>query len=458
MTDAPEYAVSATVHVAAMGFAPGDPVTISIHGATFPDFNVVAGPTTVAADDAGRVLVDWTMPEGVGVNFIVRATAASGTAIPAEFNRAAAITTDHRARNPGDIGLLTGQGFTPGGNVMVVIEGGGLLDGSGIVAADDLGRISAPFALDIDAPSSTHRIAALGLGPGALVGPMTELEAAGTLVTDDGGLDDVPGDSDLLYYRFQFRRDLSPRVLDLTIGWDSTWFEGNDRAAILLDANRNGMIDRAVYAEVQGEPIEPFKIASVFACDDTSAVTCNARTYVRDISWQAWQTVRAGALVQNLPVSLASLDLPPDGEEPIVINVCSVFDCVVTPGSGFLSLEHTVPAGNGTGTFTVNLASGAARDGRSEWSLTPHLTRDGAWGSLPFISMPPGTYLLNDLVPEGWQLVTAECRPAGYGVPTTTLPVTGPAVVTLQNVVITPGVLTRCKFTTRVPPGSTNAP
>ena len=163
------------------------------------------------------------------------------------------------------------------------------------------------------------------------------------------------------------------------------------------------------------------------------------------------------ASIQNLDDADDTIGLPADGPEPTIVNVCNgTEDCIVTPGNGFLTIEQVVPTGHGTGTFAFNLASGTAQNGAAGWSITPALVNGGAFGSVAFISMAPGTYTLNDVVPAGWELTTAGCRTDGQSTFAEGLPVAGPSTATVERVVINPGQVTRCKFgASRLAPAST---
>jgi hypothetical protein len=284
---------------------------------------------------------------------------------------------------------------------------------------------------------------------------MTGFVEGGVTVVDDGGAGDVPHtwqhwrEDDLLYFRSAFRRDLATRVLDVSIGWNATFMNSHNIPTIYLDTNHNGRIDVAVETEVEGDPIDNSRTAFPYSCDDSSAIACGQWNYLPGSVGRSWFKATQGTLVQNLPIPLASIGLAPNADEPVVVNVChagGAIDCVVTPGSGFLTLEVTVPAGHATAPFPLALATGASTSGASSWTITPRLLRTGAAGAVSRIPMAPGTYQLDAVVPAGWTLVDAGCRPAGPVAPAEPLPVAGPASASLPDVVVLPGMITTCKL------------
>lgn len=455
-TDHPEYLVGSTVTITGAGFAPGEEVTVQVRRTSlfFEQGRQAFAPVQTLADAAGRVTTTWTLGEGLGVNFLVWAAGAtSGPAQePASFHRVAQLRTDKRQYRPGEIAQVTGVGFGPGRSVTVTMEAAQPL-APGPVTADAQGRIAATFLVNADALA--HRVEAFSIvDDSSWLSAMAGFAEDGVTVVDDGGVGDVPRtwyhwrEDDLLYFRSAFRRDLATRALDVTIGWNATWMASYETPTIFLDTNGNGRIDVAVANEVEGDPIDNRRTAFPYSCDDSSAITCGQWNYLPGSVGQAWFKAAQGTLAQNLLIPLPAIGLAPNAEEPVIVNVCGggSGDCVVTPGSGFLTLEVTVPAGHATAAFPLALATGASTSGASSWTITPRLLRTGAAGAVSRIPMAPGTYQLDAAVPAGWTLVDAGCRPAGPVAPAEPLPVAGPASASLPDVVVLPGMITTCKL------------
>jgi len=457
-TDRPDYLLGSTILIRGSGFGANESVTLQVHRATprAPVAHPAFEPFTVFADNEGRITSSWVLQDGIGINFLLSAISATTVAPErAEFHRVAVVRTNKGSYEPGATAHVSGSGFSAGAVVNVSMENA-LLEPPGPVTADLNGQISATFQIDSDPSAVLHRVIARS----GNLHTMSGFNSTGIIVVDDGGPNDVPRtifhsrEKDLLYYRFAFRKDVTPRLLDVTIGWNSSWVgAGYNTPTILLDTNSNGLIDLALNQEMEGDPIQAMRTAWLSSCLDTSASGCEQPREIGSV--MSWFYATGGAIVQNLAITLTDLGLDPSGEEPRIVNVCNqgFFDCVVTPGNGFLSLEQTVQGGGGTDTFRFQLASGTAQNGASSWSITPKVSKDGVSGSVEYVSMPPGTYVLNELVPAGWKLTSAQCQPGGTGVPSQTLPATGPATVVFQNLVIQPGQLTRCSFAAERPRG-----
>lgn len=456
-TDRAEYLLGSTVHVLGTGFAPGEAVTLQVHRATtiLEQGHAAFDPVQLLADGTGRVAWTWSLVDGIGINFYAVAVGATSgpAAEPAAFHRVAHLRTDKRVYSPGNTAHVTGVGFAPGSAVVVSMEAAQPLV-PGPVTADASGRIATAFTVDANPNAASHRVEAFaGVDAYSWLSAMAGFDVTGALVPDDGGPNDVPQtwfhwrEDDLLYFRSAFRRDITPRALDVTIGWNASWMYSYNIPTIYLDTNGNGRIDVAIAHEVEGDPIDNRRFAFPYSCDDSSVTTCANWNYLPGTAGQSWFMATQGTIAQNLVVALPALGLPADADEPVIVNVCeSAGDCVVTPGSGFLSLEVTIPAGTATTPLTVNLAAGTARSGASSWTITPAPLKQGAQGGVSHVSMAPGSYELNAEVPAGWMLTAAGCRVSRNAVSSTSPPVAGPATAALAGVVIEPGQVTRCKF------------
>jgi len=217
---------------------------------------------------------------------------------------------------------------------------------------------------------------------------------------------------------------------------------------IYLDTNDNGLIDQAIdwYPAEYDLIVEPVKYAMVRQCDDTSPTICGAAGPSSDLTTRSFFSIIGGRTAQSLAVQLPDLGMPSDGDEPRIVNVCGP-ECVLTPGSGFLTIDQIVPGGTNSDSFGFALETGAARNGTSSWTIVPRPIPGGLVGSVSLISMAPGNYQLNAFIPAGWTLLTAECQTQGMAGPTRAFPANGPAPVSLFDVVVNPGQSTRCKYT-----------
>ena len=204
---------------------------------------------------------------------------------------------------PGDTAHISGSGFRPGAPVTVSMEHA-QPTAPGPATADALGRFNATFVVDANPSAPSHRVRAWGaVDAHSVINAMAGFAEGGTTLVDDGGPEDVPRGSywshwrenDLLYYRFSFRKDISPRVLDVTVGWNASWISPSyNLPTIFLDTNHNGRIDLAVTGEVEGDPIDDSRSTFPYVCDDTSAITCVGWADAPGNGGRSWYKPTAG--------------------------------------------------------------------------------------------------------------------------------------------------------------------
>jgi hypothetical protein len=147
-------------------------------------------------------------------------------------------------------------------------------------------------------------------------------------------------------------------------------------------------------------------------------------------------------------LAACSIDLSAIGNatKTNILNVCSfpsgapnsnAFDCIVTPGAGFLRIaKKTTPDASGLiFHFTLNPA---ASNGTTSYTLTDNAAGDE---TTALIAVAPGTYSLTETsIPTGWQLTTAACV---RGASTSTGTKSGDAVTGIGTTV---GETTVCTF------------
>ena len=263
-TDQREYPLGATVHILGSGFAGNETVTVKVHRTSaLYESGPAFEPFVVEADATGHFSAPWQLVDGIGVNFRVSAVGAmSGAAVePADFHRGARVTTDRRRYAPGDTAHISGSGFRPGAPVTVTMEHAQPI-APGPATADADGRFNATFVVDTNPSAPSHRVEALGaVDAHSWISAMTGFAEGGTTLVDDGGPEDVPRGSywshwrenDLTYYRFSFRRDITPRVLDITVGWNASWIGNSyNLPTVYLDTNHNGRVDLCWHGRGRG--------------------------------------------------------------------------------------------------------------------------------------------------------------------------------------------------------------
>ncbi|MEZ5421437.1 MAG: hypothetical protein R2708_29430, partial [Vicinamibacterales bacterium] len=417
-------------------------------------------PWLVAADDLGAFRASWVLVDDLtpfGFRFTLSAVGdVSGAAAPVEFWRVATVKTDKPQYQPGDVAHVSGEGFRPGEGIGIAVGHQHFaLAGPATTTADAHGRFSTAYAIDAAAAVGTFRLEAAGRDTQLIA--ITGFDGPGTTVVYDR-ITAPPGGPSYSFFRTNFRRDVSPRVLEIVTAAPRVGVNAGS-GVIFLDTNGNGFIDRRIdwYPAEFDLLIEPVKITTVTTCTDDSALGCQVDGAPTDLQTRSFFAIIGGRTMQSLAIGLPDLGLPGDGDEPRVINVCDA-DCVITPGSGVLTLEQVVPGGGTARPFVVGLESGAARNGQSSWTIVARPVAGGLAGSQPFISLAPGRYQLNAVVDDGWILTGAACHTAGAAGPGQFFPVTGPAAVALYDVAIEPGRSTRCKFVSEPRPAATTAP
>ena len=296
-------------------------------------------------------------------------------------------------------------------------------------------------------------------------------------VTDSGGANDVNSaqvdltqfgrdDDDTAVYKFFWSWDATDQ-------WAGTGQTGD--ACALFDSDDDTLVDFAVCGQVENPGADTSIVTQtlvsplVFSCNDTKNDRCAGPT--GPLPYGATQ-LAAGALdaaapIPSPPASLITdtdpfLDLLPDQNHPddttiemiiaksllpagaVLVNVCSYpsignggnnnpFDCIVTPGGGFIVIHKVAPAGATVDfDFTV-------QPGDIEHTITGS-------GETPPIPIEIGDdRSVSEAVPAGWTLSSAQCTAGGET--TGTL-----AQTTISGVAVHSGAVTHCTFTNVGPP------
>jgi hypothetical protein len=288
-----------------------------------------------------------------------------------------------------------------------------------------------------------------------------------TQVCDDGGPNDVPDQSDLNCFS---RADNIAGRLWMRWSWDdvNAWTGSGQTgdACSLLDTDGDGNAnfafcvrinnpngDANALAQASGSPI-------LYKCGDDSPERCTSKTSTLSIDAS---TVCAVTKIAehftgvgddgNDAQAECNLRLRDLGPTIVIadidlVNVCSYpsgspnsnnFDCVVTPGAGFLVITKTTTPANSDSYFgfrlrnAANTANATSTAGEDEWAVQGGATSAG-------IPILPGTYSLTELLPTNWVLDGIACTRDGNSVGTT-------SGNTRTGITIVKGQTTNCTYT-----------
>ena len=315
-------------------------------------------------------------------------------------------------------------------------------------------------------------------------------------IVDDGGANDAVGQNDLTRLKLD---NGNPALLEIAWSWDEpSAITGGGQAVnacAMFDTDGDGNVNYSLCLEVSedhdqnsptfgqlviskppppdGDTWFPHWIECSDAKDDRctqpnrlgdpvdlpaglGATTCSAMVAPTDPFDAAFPN-GPGSDYPNDIEAACSIDttlLPATYE---FINVCSYpsaandgnnnpFDCVVTPGSGFLTIIKVASPDNGTQfDFTLDPA---ASNGETTFSINgsgridriPLLKSLGTGGA--------GLYSLLEAVPASWQLESVTCVTNGTstGAASATFPAAGSTSAGQESIEIQPGQETICTF------------
>ncbi|HEU4523979.1 MAG TPA: hypothetical protein VFR62_03105, partial [Gemmatimonadales bacterium] len=258
------YLAGDPVQLAATGFVPGELVTFQVtHTGGGAEPGMGHEPWTATADATGVVTGTWLIDRMDAGGHSFSATAAgeaSGAAPPAAFRRIAVIATDKLDYQPEETAAISGSGFRPFETVTLqVVHLSALIGGNGhepfTATADENGVVSAGWFVDPDdSLGAIFQLSALG-GESGLSASTIFYDAFVTVV-DDGGADDVGGQSQRDLNLLSVDRVNLPNALGVVWNWDNTGFSGGNTgdACSLYDTDNDGLANFALCVVVDENP------------------------------------------------------------------------------------------------------------------------------------------------------------------------------------------------------------
>ena len=290
-------------------------------------------------------------------------------------------------------------------------------------------------------------------------------------VKDDQGANDTPAQSDLNAFT---RADNVSGKIGVEWVWDdiNSWTGSGQTgdACALFDTDNDGKANSAVCVRITNPNGDPNVIAQldspasplVYTCGDNKTDRCaqpanpaplaGTHCEVEKIPGETFFTAgEDGADVLaacSIPFAAISATASPN-----LLNVCSFpsgspnsnpFDCVVTPGAGFIVIKKSTSPQNSGQTFSFTV-SPAPVAGASQ-SLKDSTSTDESTGLLS--AVPGSSYSVTEgSLPSGWQLNSASCVRQTSPTPTNTGTKSGNAVT---GITVTSGETTVCTFTNGV--------
>ena len=285
-------------------------------------------------------------------------------------------------------------------------------------------------------------------------------------VPDDAGVNDVPAQSDLNAFT---RADNVSGKIGVKWVWDdiNSWTGSGQTgdACALFDTDNDGKANAAVCVRINNPGGNPDVTAQLspgsplnYTCGDskqdrcaspvrpvaTTGIVCEVEKLAGETFFTAGDDNADVLAACSIPLSAISAQTVPN-----LINVCSFpsgspqsnpFDCVVTPGAGFMILKKaTTPQTSGeTFSFTIDPAPIAG----ASYSLSDVTSGDEQTALLS--TAPGAAYTVTEgAVPTGWSLTTASCVRQTTPTPTPTGTLSGQAV---NSISITSGETTVCTF------------
>ena len=296
-------------------------------------------------------------------------------------------------------------------------------------------------------------------------------------VLDQEGVNDI--NSDQVDMSQMGRDDSDAAMYKLFWSWDSTsvWTGTGSTgdACALFDADGDGNVDFAVCARVTNPGADPTvatltaESPMLFSCADERNDRCSQPTPLPAAGITAG-TIGSGGVDRTSNLITDTDPFPPDGSEypkdvtlqvnipkisvpsGVLVNVCSYpsagnggnnnpFDCIVTPGAGFLVIVKD--AGPDT---TTNFSFGVTP---VPAGVPSTYTIVGS-GQAPTIGVLAGSGVetVTETVPTGWSLTDGSCTLAN-GSPTGTFTSTDKKV---SGITIQSGQATTCTFTNVLEP------
>ena len=287
-------------------------------------------------------------------------------------------------------------------------------------------------------------------------------------VLDDAGANDTPAQSDLNAFT---RADNVSGKIGVKWVWDdiNSWTGSGQTgdACALFDTDNDGKANAAVCVRITNPNGDPTVVAQLAAPASPLVYSCGDSKNERCASPARLASSLGGTICEVEKIDgenffaagddgadvLAACSIPfaaiSATSTPNLINVCSFpsgspnsnpFDCVVTPGAGFLVLKKaTTPQSSGlTFSFTVNPATVAG----ANQSI---IDNSANVEETTLLSALPGTnYKVKEVsIPTDWHLNSASCARQTSPTPTATGTQAGDSV---SGISITSGETTVCTF------------
>ena len=305
------------------------------------------------------------------------------------------------------------------------------------------------------------------------------------VVDDQQGANDVPGQVDLTRMG---RDDSDPNSYKIFMSWDSTdsWTGTGQTgdACALFDKNGNGGIDFVVCGQINNPGADPTKVAQTanspfaFSCNDKKVDRCGtpspvAYTWGTQIISGPLGAVSAPNRLANLITdtdpfaaganhpndSTLEIDMLKNGSGGVLpaganlVNVCSYpsagnggnnnpFDCITTPGSGFLKIVKNV-AGGTTQSFDFTVAPAPPSPEASTYTLSPTAAKSGTDDTGSFAALLTSSESVTESIPTGWSLSSASCAIEGVAGTSGSANLTTGAIT---GITIASGKVTTCTF------------
>jgi hypothetical protein len=335
--------------------------------------------------------------------------------------------------------------------------------------------IAASFLLVLSACGADDNGSATGLAPVAEPGPVSVQLGLSELfdpyiflvpTRDDAGAGDAPDQSDMNSFT---RADNVAGRLAVAWTWDdiNSWGGAGQSgdACALFDTDAEGTpasqgggnADYALCVRINNPGPDPNIAAQLpaqdspilYQCSDKKTDRCTTTFSVLSLGGSFCEVVMAAETFNSAPnlgddgadvlaacsIALSAIGNPSRAN---LLNVCSFpsgspnsnnFDCVVTPGSGFLQIKKSTSPQSSTQTFSFTL-SPAASGGTTAFNITDNSSGDETTSLIP---VAPGTYSISETVPTGWVLSNATCT----GGTSTANPITGITVAVGETKVCT---------------------
>jgi hypothetical protein len=294
-------------------------------------------------------------------------------------------------------------------------------------------------------------------------------------VYDDAGPNDVPEQSDVNWFT---RADNVADWLGVKWAWDDIdqWTGSGQTGDVcgLFDTDLDGFANFSLCVRIENnaDGSEVFQLPAgesplIYECSDKKIDRCSKQVSVlQSIGGTTCSVIKETETAPPAPwvgddgadvVATCFIDLSavPKADRTNLLNVCSFpsgspnsnpFDCVVTPGAGFIQIQKvTTPTSSQAFNFTL---APAATDGETSFQVAGSNLSDGP-GSSPLIPVSPNDYSLAESLTEatGWQFSSASCSDGSgpIGTPNGADGVTDIQVQTGQTVT--------CTFNNTLPPG-----